>query len=188
MKNRILALLIAIAGLPPLAHATTLPASVQYNADDLMMGFHAPGNGTGANTCYVVDIGQPDIYKNAAPGSTIVVGNVRNLGNIGQDLADNYGAQWYTRSDLLWSISGTPGSSAAGSDTGADGAKLMYATIAEPSPGVHPGGWVGGNSSSQGKAVGEMVLMEQQYVRPSGASMATVNLSTVNSPVAIRVF
>ena len=168
MKLNKIAPLIVLLGSFASAHALT-PVQLSYTADDLFLGFRASG-GTGATQCYLVDIGQASIYRDAT-------GNVSpSLGNIASDLTTLFGANWYSRSDVFWSVTGTPGASAVGSD----GVKLLYATA------VQVGGastaWLGGSTTAQGTAMGKMISMSQQYV----ATLAAVpNYSTSNSLVGL---
>ncbi len=99
MKRTLLTALIiaSIGGLT----GSTARAVLSYTAGDLFLGFRASG-GTGATQDYLVNIGQLSQFslQNGASFSL-------SLGNIGADLTSLYGADWNTRSDVFWSVSGT---------------------------------------------------------------------------------
>ena len=171
MKLRNLAFSLITLGAATVAQAVT-PAPVTYSPDDLLLGFRATG-GTGATQDSVIDIGQASLYRDAS-GPFVVLG----LGDIASDLVAVFGANWYTRSDLFWSITGTPGTLAVG----ADAAKTLYATREELIAGTESDPWKGGASGTQGTTTGKMVSFSQQFVTTLGGG---ANNSTSNSSVAI---
>ncbi len=73
----------------------TLPAAaaVTFTPGDILLGFQAPG----ANN-YVYNLGQGFSYRNNPA--------VGFVGNIGTDLTAEYGAGWFSRTDLTFSIGG----------------------------------------------------------------------------------
>jgi hypothetical protein len=81
------------------SHAAVV-ATPQNN--DIFLGFRASGN-LGATTSYLVNLGQYSQFRDLAPGSSITLSS---LGDIGADLVANYGANWNTRNDLFWGIFG----------------------------------------------------------------------------------
>ena len=173
--TKLFALSLVALGLASTNSRAVTPTAVSYQANDLFLGFRATG-GVGATKDYLVNIGQASLYKGASGAYS------PSVGNIGADLVRIYGPGWYNRSDLLWSISGTPGTSAVGSDP----AKTLYATAAEIPAGTQSSPWKGGSSTSQGAATGKMISLSQQFLAPVGATGGTVNLSTTNSLVAIE--
>ncbi len=90
-SSRITALFIAMLG------TAAIQAQVTYTAGDILVGFQATG-GTGAGNNYVYNLGQGPGFRSAA--TTV------SVGTIGTDLAQVYGAAWFTRTDLLWTIAG----------------------------------------------------------------------------------
>ena len=173
--TKLFALSLVALGLASTNSGAVSPTAVSYQANDLFLGFRATG-GVGATKDYLVNIGQASLYKGASGAYS------PSVGNIGADLVRIYGPGWYNRSDLLWSISGTPGTSAVGSDP----AKTLYATAAEIPAGTQSSPWQGGSSTSQGAATGKMISLSQQFLAPVGATGGTVNLSTTNSLVSIE--
>ena len=106
--------------------ATTLT----YNDGDLFLGFRA----TDRTSDYLVNIGQPTQFVNAAPGSTFPVA----VGSTSADLATAFGADWYTRIDpntgrnaVLWAVVGGRQIGASG-----DPDNTLYSTnpVANPWP------------------------------------------------------
>lgn len=88
----------AVLGLASFA----LPAQAQvvsYTSGDLLMGFHKAGE----TTDVVINIGQASLYRDAASGFSV------NVGNLGTLLGDTFGANWYNDSSLQWSVVGNPG-------------------------------------------------------------------------------
>ena len=152
------------------------PAPVVYTTDDLFLGFRATA-GTGATSDYLVDIGQASNFRDAT--SIFTVGG---LGSISTDLIAIFGSGWYSRSDLFWSISGTPGTTAWTSGTGTDNGKTLYATSEEPTPGTQSSPWLGAASGAQGTATGKMVSLAQQFVASTSGSATNC---TTNSSVDI---
>ncbi len=88
-----------------------------YTDGDLFIGFRASGN-PGASDNYLLNIGQASTFRNQAVGTSRVL----TLGNTGADLSVLYGANWSTRSDVLWSASG----GALQGSVGADGPRTIY--------------------------------------------------------------
>lgn len=78
----------------------TIPASAQqptvYNDGDLFIGFRSPAD----TNNYLINIGQPGQFRDAAPGSTITL----SLGNIGADLTTVFGANWFSRTDVFYAL------------------------------------------------------------------------------------
>jgi hypothetical protein len=95
MTAAILALTGAAVFLPSAADA-----AIVYADGDIILGFRASG-GQGASTDYLVNLGSASSILNST-------GTIQfNLGPIGVDLVNLYGANWFNRADVFWSVSGT---------------------------------------------------------------------------------
>jgi hypothetical protein len=115
-----------------MAAPTPTPAGppLSYNDSDLFLGFRA----TDRTSDYLVKLGQPDQFANAAPGSTFTVAT----GNTSADLAVALGSDWCTRIDpstgrsaVLWAVVGGRQIAASG-----DPDNTLYSTnpISNPWP------------------------------------------------------
>lgn len=150
------------------------PSTLSYNSDDLLLGFRATA-GTGSTLDYLVDIGQASLYT--APGQAFTL----NIGNIGADLAATFGGSWYSSGNVIWSVSGTPGTQAP---VGSDPIKLLYATAPESGGVSTP--WLGNSSMAQGGAAGRMINVGAQYVTSlTGSTSGLPNYSSTNSAVGL---
>ena len=126
-----MAALLAIAGLvlgAPPARAVLVD---DWVTGDLIIGFRASG-GTGSATSYLINIGQRTNYTAATPAFAL------SLGNIGADLEATYGATWFDRTDLLWSVFGTTESVAP----------TLYASRARASLGTQSSPWPSESSAT----------------------------------------
>ena len=101
-------------------------APLSYAAGDLILGFRVSG-GTGAGSSYVVNIGPASQFLNG-DGTAKATVVTPTLSGIAADLAAQFGANWATRSDLAWSISGTSGYDASGLTS--EPVKTLFATKA----------------------------------------------------------
>ncbi|MFD0895620.1 PEP-CTERM sorting domain-containing protein [Luteolibacter ambystomatis] len=111
---------------------------------DLIVGFRAL-SGQGAGTSYVVSIGQASLYRDADSTVTVsTTGGTYNRGDIGADLVSIYGANWSTRTDLVWAIVGTTGASD------------IYGSRAETTPGTVPAAWVFNTSGARSTVSGNI--------------------------------
>lgn len=84
--------------------------SLTYSNGDIFLGFRSTA-GTGTSTDYEVDLGNASSF---ITGGTLASGSpiTLSIGNIGTDLANIFGPDWYTRvtgtgTDVLWSASGS---------------------------------------------------------------------------------
>ena len=156
---------------------------VTYQPDDLLLGFRAT-DGAGSPEDYVVDLGPASIYTNASTAFVLNTGLASrggiNLGNIGADVSFLFGADWTSRSDLLWSISGTAGQTAAGGDP----LRTLYATREEIVPGLQSDPWLRANSATQSAPTNKLAGMgtAYQFINTNGA---TPSSATANSPVGV---
>jgi hypothetical protein len=84
-----------------LAVSSVSQAALNYSDGDLLLAFRATG-GTGAATDYVVNLGSASTYVNAI--TTLILDT--EIQNIKADLDALFSADWKTRVDILWSVSG----------------------------------------------------------------------------------
>lgn len=112
-------LLLATAGLA-LANSAA-KAALDYDDGDLLLAFRATG-GAGANTNYLVNLGNAATYVNATQILTLDI----ELGNLKADLDALYTADWKTRVDFFWSVSGVQKVAGNGFTT-----NTMFATAAQ---------------------------------------------------------
>jgi hypothetical protein len=102
MKTSPTTIILALAAMGFVA--SSADAALTYNDGDLFLGFRATG-GTGNTIDILVDLGsamQFDTGGSFTSGGKIAL----NIGNIGQDLVNQYGALWFNRSDVLWGVFG----------------------------------------------------------------------------------
>jgi hypothetical protein len=128
--------------------ATTNAQSLTYSNGDLFLGFRASG-GTGATQDVLVDIGQASTFLTASAPISL------SLGDLQSKLASTFGANWNTRSDLFFSVSGT--------NLSTDTANTLYATIAQAVPGSEPTTWLRRSGSAQSSTNSLMTGMANQY-------------------------
>lgn len=152
--------LLAIAG-ALLVSQTAQAGTPTYTAGDLFLGFRATG-GTGATTYYVINIGQSSLYT---AGSSFTL----SLGSFGQDLTDIYGANWSSRSDLLWSVSGYSGTNTLFASKEGDG-------------GVSA--WGGLVTSARNNVVSQMTSMKNAYLGVGANSLNGTTAVTETSAIS----
>lgn len=116
-------LLLALVAQP--VHA----AQVLYNTGELLLAFRA-SSGQGASQSLLVNIGAASTYQSAS--STAVIDLA--LGNLGADLVSQFGADWYDRTDLTWSVFGANDTSSPNAILWASRAQTTYGTDATPWP------------------------------------------------------
>ena len=90
--------------------------AIVYTDGDLILGFRANG-GTGANTDYLIDLGNAASIINSQVPITF------SLGAVALDLNTIYTSGWTNRSDVLWSVSGVQKAAGNGFST-----NTMFAT------------------------------------------------------------
>lgn len=159
--------LIAALGLTCLALCAPRAHAAGYSQGDLLLGFHATG-GTGADQTYVVNIGQGVLYRNGTMSLSL---------NIGADLASVFGANWFSRTDILFGAAGTPSNALTGNYMG-DPTRTLYATRAENTPGVQSEPWVIPTSSARAQASTDMVTLQSAFLA-AAANGATAPNSTI---------
>lgn len=94
-------MLAALALISALAFSGTAKA-VTYVSGDILLGFRATG-GQGLTTNFVIDLGQASQFLLGGVNAT---GSAVSLGNYGSALASDYGASWFSRSDLRFAAVG----------------------------------------------------------------------------------
>jgi PKD repeat protein len=109
------AITASAALLTPSVRAQTVSAQL----GDLILGFRATG-GTGAGVNLEVDLGSISNFYNGASSMLVLSGLVA------QDIADTYGANWGTRTDLFWGAAATDGNAQA--DPNGKAASTLWAT------------------------------------------------------------
>ena len=180
--------LLAFAGMA-LVGSTANAAPVTYNTGDLLLGFETTGNGS-SNTV-VVDIGNFQLYRDAAPGSSFTIDlGTTNLGGI---LDSTFGSgvnTWTTRDDVYWGVFGATRNTAIsgpGADTtivNGDNSSTFYASRPESPVGTQAAAWSLSNQSSQVTVAGHMLGVEGTFSLQSdtnGSNLAVIPTSTVNS-------
>lgn len=157
--------------LAALLSASTAHATLPYTNGDLFLGFRA-SSGTGANQDYLVNIGPASTYANAA--SPIVVGSVATTG---ADLTATFGANWKSRPEVFWSISGA--------NLSGDTSNTLYVTRAESTPGTNANPWLGRSPSSQGVTNTKFNALAGAYINGTASTnnpAGTIqNVSDANS-------
>ncbi len=113
-------------------------AALPYADGDLILGFRATG-GQGGTSSYEVNIGSATQFVGAS-SFTVPLG-----GNITADLETIYGADWKTRADVFWSISGTQFFTANGFAN-----RTIFASKAQATAGVQSSPWVRASTATQG--------------------------------------
>lgn len=100
--------------------AAVASSAFAASSGDIILGFRATG-GTGASSNLEVDLGNFDALPN---GGTFV------LTNINSDLTSIYGADWATRSDVLW---GAAGATLLGATGNTEPSRTLVGTVLAPS-------------------------------------------------------
>ncbi|MDP3850451.1 MAG: hypothetical protein Q8Q59_08115 [Luteolibacter sp.] len=114
---------------------------VTPQAGDIFLGVRATG-GIGSTTSYLVNLGNDLTFRNATPGSTTTL----TLGNLGADLAAQYGAGWFAREDLQWGIFGLKNSASP----------TVYASQERGDPGVQGTPWPALNNTARSNAASNL--------------------------------
>lgn len=171
MKRSILSVARAAVAAATLAIPAAKAGAVSYSAGDLFLGVRA-SSGTGATQDYLVNIGQASVYRDATTPFT-----VGGLGDLGADLSAIFEANWNTRADVSWSISGTPGPSAVAGDP----SRTLYATTPESAPYLPASPLLRANAAAQAAPTNKLTSLAVAYLQTAGVP----NTSTANSSVAI---
>ena len=164
-------ILCAVAGIALLASGAS--AALPYADGDIFLGFRATG-GEGATTDYLVNIGSATQFTGASGQSTI------NVGNIATDLVNTYGADWKTRSDVVWSVSGVQSVAGNGFPN-----RTMFATALEPTPGTQSVPWTRPSSFGAGVPVNKMAAMAGSSGYAAGAT-ADQSISPNNAKALLQ--
>ena len=116
--------LLAIAGSALVATSALAQSSVTYVQGDFLLGFRATGSpGNGSNV--LVDIGSSFLTSSTPVTFT--------LSNLDSTLIGEFGSNWNTRSDVLFSVAGATGSTFANT--------IVYVTAPESVPGSESSPW-----------------------------------------------
>jgi PEP-CTERM motif len=137
-------------------------AALVYTNGDLFLGVRASSN-LGATQDYLVDLGPASQFTTTAAFTLSLNGS-----NLGADLVSLFGANWNTRLDVFWSVSGTnlPG----------DPSNTLYATRARSDVLTPALAWNGRSNSAQGTTNSLFNQLAGQY--------AANGTATGNSSVA----
>jgi hypothetical protein len=169
-KTRLLTTaLLALAGIG-LAVAPASAASVSYSDGDLFLAFYAT-SGSGKSTDYLVNLGSASTFTSASGSMTL------NIGDIGSDLVDTYGADWNTRSDLYWGVFGTTYTQTVGSDP----ANTIYMTKPESSIGTIETGFTRTTNGQQGVYAADMHSVGYAYGNFGYTSTVNSNVGVLQS-------
>jgi MYXO-CTERM domain-containing protein len=177
IRHPLAASLLALAGAAFIQPNASAQVPVSYSPDDLILAFRTTGGSTPAASSYLVDLGPASFFTGSAAGSQVSLNLALSLGDIQADLVALFGANWFSRSDLFWSISGTTGSSAADGDP----SRTLYASREEDILGVQSIPWTRANSSGQAAPANKLASVGNGFAADGG----NPNLSTANSDVAI---
>ena len=127
--------------------ASGASAALPYNDGDILLGFRAAA-GDGSTTCYLVRLGPATLFTGASGQVNVPLGNLKT------DLANTYGADWSTRADLFWSVSGVQKASGNGFPT-----NTMFASRPEQTPGTQSVPWPRFSAFGAGPPVQKMLIM-----------------------------
>jgi len=158
-----LGLLTGVSLLTSVLHANAQTLTPQFN--ELILGFRATAT-PGQAVNLEVDLGNMSNFYGATPGATIPLTALAV-----QDLADAYGANWFTRTDLVWGAVSTTGRSAGTSD-GHSPVATLWATRMDGQP-----AWNRSSSFAQKNASGTIEVMYS----PGSAGTLYGATSTSNS-------
>ncbi len=166
-KLRQLAFAAMAIAAPAVSHALT------YTDGDLILGFRATG-GQGGTQCYEVNLGSATQFVGVSAAFTVATG-----GNIAADLEAVFGADWKTRGDVFWSVSGTQYTAGNGFTN-----RTMFASKAEVTAGTQSTPWARSTTSTQATPAGKMQALGLQYANGTQAGTPGQTEST-NSTTAL---
>jgi hypothetical protein len=146
------ALLALVLGLP-------VQAALPYADGDLLLGFRASG-GAGSQKDYVVNLGAASNFVGAAGPITVDLG-----GEILTDLVSTFGADWNTRADVFWSVSGVQFAAAGNFPN-----RTIFVSKAENVAGTQSAPWTRVTLSTQGP-----VALRVQALGTPGYSAGTID-------------
>lgn len=134
-------------------------AALPYSDGDILLGFRATG-GEGATTDYLINIGSITQFTSTSGQLSV------NVGNIATDLSNTFGADWKTRSDVLWSVSGVQ--KVAGN--GFPSNNTMFVSRAELTPGTQSVPWTRASAFGAGTPAGKILSMSGSAGYAAGAT------------------
>ncbi len=141
---------LAFAALALAAPAAS--AALTYTDGDLILGVRATG-GQGGTQCYEVNLGPATQFVGVGAAFTVNTG-----GNIAADLETVFGADWKTRGDVFWSVSGTQYTAGNGFTN-----RTMFASKAEVTAGTQSTPWARSTLSTQSIPAGKLAALGTQY-------------------------
>ncbi len=159
MKSFLIASLLVLASL-------STQAALPYQQGDVFLGFRASG-GTGVNQDYPVNLGPVTAFTGAS--GSVILGNI---GNIAPDLALVFGADWYSRPDLFWSVSGAYAP--------ADTQDTLYVSRARASASGPAQPWKRRSPSAQGTITSTFFTLANGYI-PGAATGNSARASIQNT-------
>jgi len=174
MKKLFLTALLAALGT-----AITARAQVSANMSDLVLGFRATG-GQGQNVNLEVNLGSAGQFIGQSSGTTLLLSRLSAV-----DLSATYGANWATRTDLVWGIVGTAGR-ISGGPNGAPVA-TVWATRAEDTVGTQSAPWTPGSIGAQFNASSQIEALLAGAPGSLNGASATANSTssaTINATLA----
>jgi hypothetical protein len=176
-----------VAGLLAIACALALTpdsakAAIVYTDGDLILGFRATG-GLGASTDYLIDLGSAASFLALAANSQVNL----SLGPIGTDLVALYGANWSSRVDLFWSLSGVQKIAGNGFANNTMFATRSDSVDALPGPLTNTTvPWTRPSSFGAGAPAGKMLSLGQKYGNgTTGTVVGTDQIESTNVPGAL---
>ena len=167
MQKTIRKLLAGVALLTPFVYASAQVTNYP-NFTEVIVGFRATG-APGQSWNLEVNIGAVSNFYNAAAGTIIPLPALAV-----QDLVDTYGANWSTRTDLVWGAISTTGR-ADGTPDGHAPVGTLWATA--------PDGQAAWNRKSASAQKGASATIELIFV-PGSAGTLYGAPATTNSPTA----
>jgi hypothetical protein len=171
---------LALATMAGVVLSTSQATADPYADGDLILGFRATA-GNGGSTNILVNLGSIATFRDANTQISL------DLGNLDADLDATFGANWATRADFLWSVSGVQFSAGNGFSTN----RNLIASRAQNSPLAQPGfsnslPWNRGTLSTQGPPALKMQALANQYgLGTTGSISGTDQIESVNSPFAL---
>ena len=159
--------------------APAAQAALNYSDGDLFLSFRATG-GQGATTDYIVNIGPASQFIGTSGSVSVALGNIVGVGSVLDDLVSIYGADWRTRTDFLWSISGVQ--KAAGNGFAKN---TMFASNKEPVAGTQSTPWTSPSAFGAGTPALKMQTMGTPGYSAGTTSVSPGQTESTNSTKAL---
>ncbi|HEV7948824.1 MAG TPA: hypothetical protein VGP24_03560 [Glaciihabitans sp.] len=144
-----------------------------FTAGDLLVSFRATG-GQGGDQTYTLNLGNAALsYRDATSNFTV--------SNIGLDLTSTFGANWATRSDIFWGISGVQNNASpvpvAPPAVNGDPTRTLYVSQDQTTLNTQSDTPTVASSTIQGSAATNMVSFQNAF------AAATASLNNANGAV-----